>query len=230
MDVFGSALTDQFRHGKAGILCLHNSYAEPEEMPLDIFFRMEEEMPELEHIALELCRGKILDIGAGAGSHALTLQRLQKDVTALDISDMAVRIMKERGVKNAVSADISMFEGERFDTLLLLMNGIGLTGTLEGFKQFLHRARSLLLENGQLIFDSSDISYLYKGIELPGNHYFGEVAYQYEYRGQKGEWFNWLYLDANTLTSTAEACGWSCEILFDDGEDQYLAKLSPPKS
>jgi SAM-dependent methyltransferase len=230
MDVFGSALTDQFLHGKADTLWLHNSYAEPEEMPLDIFFRMEEEMPELEHIAMELCRGKILDIGAGAGSHALTLQRLQKDVTALDISDMAVRIMKERGVKNAVSADISMFEGERFDTLLLLMNGIGLTGSLEGFKQFLHRARSLLLENGQLIFDSSDISYLYEDIELPGNHYFGEVAYQYEYRGQKGEWFNWLYLDPNTLTSTAEACGWSCEILFDDGEDQYLAKLSPPKS
>jgi SAM-dependent methyltransferase len=230
MDVFGVALTDQFLHGEADILWLHNSYAEPEEMPLDIFFRTQEEMPELELLALELCRGRILDIGAGAGSHALTLQDQNKDVTALDISDQAVKIMKARGVKSAVAADIRSFQGERYDTLLLLMNGIGLTGTLEGFKTFLHQAQSILEENGQLLFDSSDISYLYEDGERPADHYFGEVSYQYEYKGQKGEWFNWLYMDADTLTATSEACGWFCEIILDDGEDQYLARLSPPRS
>lgn len=229
MDVFGTALTDQFLHGEAETLWLHNSYAEAEEMPLDIFFRTEEEMPELELLALELCRGRILDIGAGAGSHALTLQQLQKDVTALDISDMAVQIMKDRGVTNAMAADILSFQGDRYDTLLLLMNGIGLSGTLEGFREFLHRAQSMLEDQGQLLFDSSDISYLYEDAVRPAERYFGEVSYQYEYKGQKGEWFNWLYLDADTLTKTAEACGWICEILFDDGEEQYLAKLSPPR-
>ncbi len=230
MDVFGTALKDQFVHGEAATLWLHNSYAEAEEMPLDIFFRTEEEMPEMELLALEHCRGRILDIGAGAGSHALALQRLQKEVTALDISEMAVQIMKERGVNSAIAADIGSFHADRYDTLLLLMNGIGLTGTLEGFRQFLQQAQALLKDDGQLLFDSSDISYLYEDDARPADRFFGEVSYQYEYKGQKGEWFNWLYLDTDTLTRTAESCGWSCEVLFDDGEDQYLAKLSPPRS
>jgi SAM-dependent methyltransferase len=229
MDVFGIALTDQFLYAEAETLWLHNSYDEPEEMPLDIFFRTSQEMPEMELIALDLCRGKILDIGAGAGSHALLLQEQKKDVTAMDISPAAVKIMEERGVKKTLLADINQYSSERYDTLLMLMNGIGLTGSLEGFKSFLKHAESLLTENGQLMFDTSDIAYLYEGIDRP-LHYYGQVSYQYEYKGQKCDWFDWLYLDQHTLLSTAAACGWSCEIIFEDEQDQYLARLFPPRS
>jgi SAM-dependent methyltransferase len=229
MDVFGAALTDQFLHKEAEILWLHNSYAEQEEMPLDIFFRTVEEMPDMELLALELCRGRILDIGAGAGSHALLLQQQQKDVTALDLSPAAVQIMQQRGVKKVFHADIKNYSGDRYDTLLLLMNGIGLAGSLRGFKEFLSHAATLLQEGGQIIFDSSDIAYLYEDSSWPAEKYYGQVSYQYEYKGQKGDLFDWLYLDQETLTTTASACGWTCEILFDDGEDQYLARLFPPK-
>jgi predicted TPR repeat methyltransferase len=229
MDVFGRALTDQLLHAEAETLWLHNSYDEPEEMPLDIFFRTPEEMPEMELIALDLCRGKILDIGAGAGSHALLLQKQNKDVTAMDISPAAVKIMEERGVKKTLLADINQYSSERYDTLLMLMNGIGLTGSLEGFKSFLKHAESLLTEKGQLIFDTSDIAYLYEDIDRP-LHYYGQVSYQYEYKGQKSDWFDWLYLDQHTLLSTAAACGWNCEIVFEDEQDQYLARLFPPRS
>lgn len=230
MDVFGSALTDQFLNGEAETLWLHNSYDEPEEMPLDIFFRTPEEMPELELLALSLCKGKILDIGAGAGSHALLLQQQLQDVTAMDISPAAVKIMQQRGVKKVLLADVNEYSSERYDTLLMLMNGIGLTASLEGFKSFLNHAGSLLNDNGKLIFDSSDIAYLYEGTDRPLSKYYGEVSYQYEYKGHKSDWFDWLYLDQKTLTKTATACGWQCEVIFDDGEDQFLARLSPPKS
>lgn len=229
MDVFGAALSDQFLLGETEVLWLHNSYGLPEEMPLDIFFRTEEEMPEMELMAIDLCRGKILDIGAGAGSHALLLQDQNKEVSALDISPAAVKIMQQRGVKNAIGGDINTYGAEQYDTLLLLMNGIGITGSLEGFKNFLNHARTLLKPDGQLIFDSSDIAYLFEAADRPVNQYYGQVAYQYEYQGQKGNWFNWLYLDPETLTATANACGWSCEIILDDGEDQYLARLFPPR-
>jgi precorrin-6B methylase 2 len=230
MDVFGQALTDQFIHNEAEILWLHNSYDEPEEMPVDIFFRTREEMPSMELMALELCKGKILDIGAGAGSHALLLQEHKKDVTAMDISADAVQIMQQRGVRNAVVGDINLHSSEKYDTLLMLMNGIGLTGSLEGFKSFLNHANSMLNRDGQLIFDSSDIAYLYEGTELPTSPYYGQVSYQYEYKGQKSEWFDWLYLDQNTLIATAKSCGWTCEIIFEDEQGQYLARLFPPKS
>jgi SAM-dependent methyltransferase len=230
MDVFGNALTDQYLHAEAETLWLHNSYDEPEEMPLDIFFRTPEEMPELELVAINLCQGKILDIGAGAGSHALLLQEQKKEVTAMDISPAAVRIMQQRGVRKVINGDIKQYSSERYDTLLMLMNGIGLTGSLEGFKSFLNHAASLLTEKGQLVFDSSDIAYLYEGIERPSAGYYGQVSYQYEYKGQKGNWFDWLYLDQETLISIAATCHWDCKIIYEDMQDQYLARLFPPRS
>ena len=225
MDVYGNALLDFYKNGKADILWLHNSYGDPEEMPIDIFFRNEHEMPSLEHKALTLCYGKVLDVGAGVGSHSLLLQAMNAYVTAIDISGIAVKIMQERGVLKAAVQNIFSTK-EKYDTLLFLMNGIGLTGTLPGFVAFLEKAKSLINPTGQLIFDSSDISYLYEGIAKPENNYFGEVSYQYEYQKQKGEWFNWLYLDQETLLNIAEQSGWQCEIIFDDGADQYLARLT----
>ncbi|TCC93583.1 class I SAM-dependent methyltransferase [Pedobacter frigiditerrae] len=224
MDVFGKALADFYTKGKSDILWLHNSYSEPEEMPVDIFFRDEDEMPPLEHYALSRCYGDVLDIGAGVGSHALVLEELGHKVTAIDISAGAVKIMQQRGVKNALVQDV-FTTTEKFDTLLLLMNGIGLTGTLAGYVDFLQKAKKVINPDGQLLFDSSDISYLYEDLEKPSNHYFGEVSFRYEYRKKKGNWFNWLYLDQGTLTHLAHQNGWHCEIIFEDGEDQYLARL-----
>lgn len=224
MDVFGKALADYYQKGKAGTLWLHNSYDEPEEMPVEVFFRDEHDMPELEHKALALCKGKILDVGAGVGSHALVLQQKGLETTAIDISETAVQIMRDRGVKNALVQDFFKLS-QKYDTLLFMMNGIGLTGTLPGFIDFLEKAKKLINPNGQLIFDSSDISYLYDDLPMPKDHYFGEVNFCYEYQKHKGTWFNWLYIDQATLKRTAQQCGWRCTICHDDGEDQYLAKL-----
>ena len=133
--------------------------------------------------------------------------------------------MKRRGVKKELEKDVFKVS-EKYDTLLFLMNGIGLTGTLAGFAHFLDFAKTLINTDGQLIFDSSDISYLYTGLPKPKSHYFGEISYCYQYQNEKGNWFNWLYLDQATLAHVAQQKGWHCEIVFDDGEDQYLARLS----
>jgi cyclopropane fatty-acyl-phospholipid synthase-like methyltransferase len=225
MDIFGKALNDFYKTGEADTLWLHNSYGDAEEMPIDFFFRDDEDMPVLELQALHACKGKVLDIGAGVGSHALLLQAFKIDVTAIDISENAVAIMKDRGVKKVLVQDVFTYN-EKFDTLLLLMNGIGLTGTLPGFKNFLTRMKSLLNPGGQLIFDSSDISYLYEDGNKPQNQYYGEVSYQYEYKGEKGNWFNWVYVDANTIENIAKETGWIAEQIFDDGEEQFLYKLT----
>lgn len=224
MDVFGKALTDFYKTGEADTLWLHNSYDEPEEMPVDFFFRDDEDMPVLELQALQMCKGKVLDIGAGVGSHALVLQAFNVDVTAIDISEAAVKIMSDRGVKKALHQDIFNYK-EKFDTILMLMNGIGLTGTLPGFKDFLIKLKSLVNPDGQVLFDTSDIAYLYEDLPKPQNQYYGEVSYQYEYKGVKGNWFNWLYIDQQTLEEIAKETGWTSEIVFDDDEDQYLVRL-----
>ncbi|RWY50400.1 methyltransferase domain-containing protein [Mucilaginibacter gilvus] len=193
-------------------------------MPLDVYFRNGDEMPDLELLALEKCKGRVLDIGAGAGSHALLLQQRSIEVTAMDISGRAVAIMQERGVKQAVEHDIFNYIGEKFDTLLLLMNGIGLCGNIQQLRVFLQHTKKLLKPGGQLLFDSSDIAYLFEG-DLPADSYYGELWYQYAYKGQKTEWFQWLYIDADTLIQVAAEEGWAIEIPGEDDMDGYLAKL-----
>lgn len=226
-DVLGQALYDYFTGALRNKLWIHNKYGAKEEMPVSIYFRNEEEMPDLELVALQNCSGKVLDIGAGAGSHALLLQQKGTNVIALEISPKAAEVMKLRGVAAIVEQNIFEFEAECFDTLLLLMNGIGLTGSIGMLKSFLRHAKKLLAPGGRLIFDSSDVAYLYEGEQLTMDCYYGEIMYQYEYKKQRTDWFSWLYIDKYKLIQVAGEEGWETEILFEDEFDQYLVRLTP---
>lgn len=225
-DIFGKALMDYYKERSTPPLVLHNSYGEDEEMPLEVFFRNAEDLPELEFIALSLCDGKVLDVGAGAGSHCLYLQDKGFDVTALEISELACQVMRARGVKECIHADIYQYDKKKFDTLLFLMNGIGLTENLPGLKQLLKHCKKILRKGGQLLFDSSNIAYLYEENPLPTAHYYGEVRFQYEYENEKGNAFGWLYIDQDTLIQIARDDGWVVQVLYEDENDQYLVRLS----
>jgi len=225
MDVYGQALKDFALEEEEAQLMVNTSYGKPEEIPVWYFFREFAEMPDLEKMALSVCEGRVLDIGAGTGSHAICLQQMQKEVTAIDTSAKAVDIMKASKVKDALVQDYFSYEGECFDTLLTLMNGIGFIGQLDRLALFLKKADELLNPDGQIILDSSDIGYLYEGQEKPIDRYYGEVQFQYEYKGQKGAWFDWVYIDMDTLTEKAYDLGWVTYILDKDENDQYLARL-----
>lgn len=225
VDALGQAIFDHYHQLTPDTLWIHNQYGPKEEMPIDTFFRDVNDMPDLELFAINECKGKVLDIGAGAGSHTLLLQDRGVDVTAIDISQLAVQIMQERGVKKASKADIYTYQPGKFDTLLLLMNGIGLAGDLDGLKNLLIHFKSLLNPEGQILFDSSDIAYLYEG-DLPAHKYYGEIAYQYQYKQLKTDWFKWLYIDEQTLMSIAAEIGFKADVLVEDEYDQYLVRLT----
>lgn len=225
-DILGQAITDYYNYERDQVLWVHDKFGPKVEMPVATYFRNELKMPELELKALDLCKGKVLDIGAGAGSHALALEDRSIAVTALEISPMATEIMRQRGVEKVVNKDIYCYQEEKFDTLLLLMNGIGLTGTTEGLRRFLQHTRTLLHTGGQLIFDSSDVAYLYEGDIPVLDHYYGEIKCRYEYKKQKTDWFTWLYIDPVTLGLIATSEGFQAEVMFEDGNDQYLARLT----
>ena len=232
-DVAGKAISDFYNHkkGKHTKLWTHNKYGNKEEMPLDIYFRDLSEIPQQELIALRQCKGSVLDIGAGAGFHALILQNVFQQhikVTAIDFSRHCCDVMQSREVKNVICQNIFKLKTrKKFDTLLLLMNGIGLCGTIEGFKRFLSIAEKLLNKNGQLIFDSSDVGYLFsKKFQKPVQKYYGEIEYRYEYKKEFTDWFNWLYIDKNTLKKIAKQAVWKVQLLDEDKEGQYLVRLT----
>lgn len=225
-DVLGSALWDYYNNAEGNAkLWIYNKYGPKEEMPVDTYFRNEEEMPELELTALNACRGTVLDVGAGAGSHALVLQQKGVDVTAADISPKAVEVMQQRGVRNVIQYDVFTYTGRQYDTILLLMNGIGLAGGVGNLRLLLRHLKTLLAPGGQLIFDSSDIAYLYDG-NLPADKYYGEIDYEYRYKGKSSGWFSWLYIDKQTLATVATEEGWEMSVLFEDEYGQYLVRMT----
>lgn len=230
-DIYGEALNNYYIHQKeVAPLLLHSSYGDIEEMPVDIFFRDEDEIPELEFIALSLCDGRVLDVGAGVGCHTLYLQDKNFDVEALEVSNIACQIMQQRGVQKIHHNDFYQFKDHKYDTLLFLMNGIGLAGDIEGFKNLLIHAESILTDRGQLIFDTSNIEYLYEEYKIKRpDHYFGEINYQYQYQGNFGDKFKWLYLDQKMLIKIAHELNWVVQILFEDEHDQYLVRMEKRK-
>lgn len=225
-DVYGAALLDYYTNAKATPLFLYtNNSLTNEIMPIDLFFRGKDEFPEQELIALALCNGKVLDIGAGVGSHTLYLQEVGFDVTALELSTPACEIMEKRGVKNIINENIFDYQNEKYDTLLFLMNGIGLVENIEGLKRLFEHAKKLLKPGGQLLFDSSDINYYYASEKDKPVHYYGEITFQYKYKGQKGKPFGWLYIDQNELINIGNQMGWLVQILDEDQHYQYLARM-----
>jgi precorrin-6B methylase 2 len=194
-------------------------------MPVWYLFREYDDLPEMEKMALAICEGKILDVGAGTGVHSLLLQQMNKEVEAIDNSENAVRIMTESGVKSTKCIDFFDLKAQKFDTILMMMNGIGFIGQLSRFEAFLAKANELLLPGGQIVFDSSDISYLYEAVKKPEDKYFGEISFQFEYKGQKGDWFDWVYIDKDRLSELADKAGWFVYFLHQDENDQYLVRL-----
>ncbi len=227
----GAAILDYQTKGKAGKLSILSSMFEEDEMPVKHLFRNLEEMPMLEQKALSLAKGKVLDVGAGAGCHALALQAQSIAVKAIDISPLSCEAMELRGVMDAEC--INLFDEHLetgFDTILLLMNGTGIAGKIENLPALFNRLKALLYKGGQILIDSSDIKYIYENedgsfdINLNAA-YYGEVDYQMVYKDIKGDSFDWLYVDFPLLKSIAESCGLHGELIAEGEHYDYLARF-----
>lgn len=231
-DPMGAAIRDYHLRGKAARLRVMSLMFDEDEMPVDHLFRTFDNMPHLEQKALNMAYGKVLDIGAGAGCHALALQERGMDVKAIDISPLSCEVMKERGIKDVECVNLfcKQLQG-KYDTLLLLMNGTGIAGKLSQLPALLNRLKELLSEEGQILIDSSDLKYIYENedgsmdIDLNAP-YYGEVDYQMQYRDIKGEPFDWLYTDPMLLASVSKQCGLQCQIIEQGEHYDYLAKLT----
>lgn len=231
-DPMGAAISDYFNHHRADRLRVFSSQFEEDVIPVKELFRNIQSMPVLERTALQMATGRILDVGAGSGCHALALQEMGKEVCAIDISPLSVEVMKQRGVNNVRLTNLfdETFT-ETFDSVLMLMNGSGIIGKLSNMPDFFRRMKCILRPGGCIWMDSSDLRYLFEEedgsivIDLAGD-YYGEIDFQMQYKDVKGEPFDWLYVDFQTLSLYAAECGFKAELVKEGKHYDYLAKLS----
>ncbi len=228
-DPIGAAILDYARKRKSDEITVKSDICEDDFIPIELLFRSYDEMPDLEKKALKLCGVNVLDVGAGAGAHAHELLNLGKKVHCLDTSRGAVDYMQNTGLK-AVKVDFFKFPSDpSYDSVLMLMNGIGIAGTLANLEHTLAHAKSFLKPGGKIICDSSDIKYLYEDedgsmwIDL-NTEYYGNFRFQMVYKQDKGEWFDWLYVDFDNLFQAAKNVGLKARLVCEEN-DAYLAEL-----
>jgi SAM-dependent methyltransferase len=230
-DPIGQAIADFFNIGEASDIMVNTNYTEGETLPPSVFFRKEKKLPLIEKIALNECRGKVLDVGAAAGCHALILQKKGFEVIALEKSILATEVMKKRGIKNVVCIDILDFDKQGFDTILVLMNGTGIGQTLEGLLKLLLHLKKILNTNGQILIDSSDIRYLFEEedgsvwIDIANSTYPGEMEYELTYKNHISR-FKWLFVDFETLADVARKAGLKTKCIAEGEHFDYLAQLT----
>ena len=229
-DPMGQAILDFWKMGRAEEIRVFSPMYDEDVMPVEILFRKYDEMPAIERHALDMATGRTLDVGAGAGCHSLVLQERGMDVTAIDISPLSVEAMKGRGVKKVLEQDFYALEGQ-YDTILLLMNGVGIVGTVDRFPILFQQLNRLLALGGQVLCDSSDLCYIYEDEEgvvdlTDVEGYYGELTYQLQYKDVIGKPFPWVYVDAETLREKAEENGFEMEVVMQGEHYDYLAKLT----
>jgi SAM-dependent methyltransferase len=203
-----------------------------DDAPIAYFFRGPDQFPHYERLALEHCGGSVLDAGAGSGCHTLFLQDRGFQVTAIEALPGLVEIMRDRGVRDARLATWADLEAPPFDTMLVMMNGLGLAETLSGLPLFLREARRLVKPDGRILTDSTDVRVRMdptnRGrIWRDDGRYVGDLHFQLEFRGRRGDPFPQLYVDCETLARYCRDEGWSCELLQPpDEHGHYLARLT----
>ena len=210
-DPMGAAIADYFKRHKADRLRVFSSQFDEDEIPVEELFRTEKQMPLLERTAL---------------------QEAGKEVHAIDISPLSVEVMKQRGVRSVSQTNLFNEQfADEYDTILMLMNGSGIIGKLENLPDFFRKMKLLLRPGGCVLMDSSNLSYLFEEedgsivIDLAGD-YYGEVDFQMQYKNVKGDSFDWLYIDFQTLSFYAAENGFKAELVKEGTHYDYLAKLS----
>lgn len=226
-DPLGSMMIDYLNGERDAGVTVQSDTLDMWEMTGATMFRSFSIMNRIERKALSLCTGKILDIGAGAGSHTLYLQNRGETVDALDLSPGSVRVMKKRKVRTVIHNNLFALKERQYDTLLMLMNGIGVVGSLDGLNLFFQFIKTLLTPGGQVLMDSTDLALLYEPdmIEPSGSEYYGETEFTMTYKQITGDPFQWLYVDFQTLCRQGAFHGFECEKLLTDRYGKYLARI-----
>ena len=217
MDIFGEALQAYFKGDKTELFI---EDAKGNKYPHDLskYFRKYKQLDKLEKQIISLSSGRILDVGCGPGNYLPYLNRKGK-VLGIDISPKVIKVCKERGFKNIKVIDIFKLKSkEKFDTIVLLENNLGMAQTIPNTKKLLRILANLLNKSGKILTNVRDVK--------NGDYFDGKM--RMIYKNKKGDWISWISFSPKFLKSLCEDVGLKMQILNRD-KYHYLAKITREK-
>lgn len=210
-DAFGSALLDQL-DGKRGTVIYERDDGYVEIDHGDYF----DDWSERDTWAVERLRGRVLDIGAGAGRVTSVIAERGLEVVALDVSAGAVEVCRRRGIENVLHGTIDDFRGSQlFDSFLVLGNNLGLIGSPDGAKRFFASLTRLAQPGAVLVggcldpYQTDNPDHLaYHELNQARGRMPGQVTLRTRYKRLATEWFDLLWVTLDELSRLSESCGW----------------------
>lgn len=229
-----AALRDHHRTGRPRRVRTHRADGVSFTIETEEYFTLDGALADLDGLSLDRCRGRVLDVGAGAGRHALALQERGFDVVAIDLSPICVALCQERGVRDARVFDVMTLDSGKplgyFDTIFFGMQTIGVAGGVASLGRLLTRLQNCLTATGEIIADSSALREAWEGDEADSSPSRGEIVLSMRYRGWRGEYFPWVYLAEADLADVARCAGLEMKTLGSVDSGEYLATLQKGES
>ncbi len=218
-DLFGQAFMD-FHKGRRFKLRLERDDGYVDEQDLSLYFKDFDEFPDVERKALRHARGRVLDIGVGAGRVALHLQRQGMRVLGIDISDKALEVSRRRGVRELakMSACDLRLRRDSFDTALAFCNNFGLCGNMDGVREMMERLHRIIRDDGVFLAESihptrtdNPRHLSYHRLNIERGRPPGQATLRELYRGKRGEWWDLLMVTPLEMRRLCTSTGWSID-------------------
>lgn len=200
-----------------------------------MYFRNYKQWSSLERHGIKVAKGRILDIGCGAGRHSLYLQQKGFDVTGIDISPGAVKVCKLRGLKKAFVrpiTDLDKFKPYSFDTVLMLGNNFGLFGSAKGAKLLLKKLYRVTSPDARIIagtrnpYKTSDPNHLqYHRLNKKRGRMPGQIKMRVRFEKTVGAWFDYLFVSPEEMEDILSDTDWQVERFIGPEEANYFAVI-----
>jgi SAM-dependent methyltransferase len=233
-DAFGNALYDHFRHRPACAVVERDDGYTDVERDLHHYFADYKHWPRIEQRAIKLARGRVLDVGAGAGRHSLHLQKTGCRVTAIDVSPLALKVCRLRGVKDCRLVSLFDFKtrGPEFDAVIMFGNNFAVFGSRsrarKALKALYRQTTPGAVILGEVVdpYRTDNRAHLrYHRLNRERGRMGGQVRIRIRYHEHTGLWFDYFFVSPAELEVIVKGIGWRVARYFKDSGPVYIVCL-----
>ena len=235
-DAFGEALRAHHEDRHGYVIVERDDGVVSPSVGGEFYFSPPEEWSEHERVAVEMAEGRVLDVGCGAGRHALALQDRGHDVTAIDVSAAAVEVARDRGVEDARVVDVADVADEldpTYDTVCMLGNNFGLVGTAERAPSVLDALADVTAHDGQLLAESMDPTATDERVHLDYHESNrergrlpGAVRQRIRFEDLATPWHDYLHAAPETMRDLVAETHWTLTDVIEGERSGYVGQLT----